>query len=192
MKLLFKRVLEIIITIMFGVLFLSIPLFSFRPNYTFVTWIVLIALLLVMGLHSIFFDKLQVSINSLILFAFIPACLLSTLLNGIHKEYFRWTDILLVLISIIFMVFFRNNKHIIKNVFLSCFFGCLTFGLFYSIKYGNSIFHGQYYRLGSYFGDINNIAIALSFGMCIGVNYIFCSSCCYMFDYFYNDTNAHL
>ena len=159
-----KTKLNIILDSLFLVFFfftlVSIPMFSFRKEFTFVTWIFTIITFLIIFIELLLFYKLKVDIFAISLSFFLVSALISSAINKF--ESFVITPLFLNLVTIIVYLYLRSNKSIIKSTIACVYLALCVFVFVYLIRYGKDVFSFNTERLGNAFGDQNDIALFLS------------------------------
>jgi len=158
-----KIFFDIVIPIIFGLTFFSIPFCSFRNDLNIITWVLTILLLLCISLslifcHSLFFDFISLSFLLFIISAFI-----STLLNGMNNS--SLTPILLVFLTMLVYMYVNANKKSAKWMFLSSYAGTCIFIIVFIFSYWNEILSLNIDRLGQLFGDVNDISLFFGYGL---------------------------
>ena len=163
--------LDILSVILFFASFFSIPVFSFRIGYTYVTWALSILLFVVIVINVSVYYKYRIdSINvSLLLFLFFAV--LSSAINGF--EGFSFTPLLLNIASIIIYTYCVSNNDIIKPLFVSAYLATIVFILVFIIEYHEDFFALSGTRLGSAFGDQNDISLFFALNFSLSLYYLF-------------------
>lgn len=167
----FNKVLDFAITILFSLTFFSIPAFSFLGVGKYITWFLTFALLFCISVDLFLFHgfKIDCIFVSLILFAF--SAFLSSLFNGFKS--FKATPILLSLLSSLIYLFCvsSKNRFNIKALLFASYLGAVMFLGFFIIRYFNELKSLDFDRLGSKFGDDNDIALFHGFGLVCSMYY---------------------
>lgn len=154
--------LDIITWILFAAVFCSIPTCSFTSNLTIITWILTIGLLICLFLNCLFFYGFSFDIISVGLILFCLLILISTILNGWKR--FVLTPIVLSIVTIAIYTYVKQNKNTSLFMLWAAFIGNFIFLITYIFVYRNELFSLNFDRLGSYFGDENDIALFMSLG----------------------------
>ena len=166
-----KTKINVILDICFLLLFLatlvSIPLFSFKTKYTIITWILTIATFLIIGFEFILYYKIKIDYIVVSLFLFLVSALLSSALNGFIE--FVFTPLLLNAVTIILYLYFKANNSIIKPSIAVIYLALCIFVFAYLVLYGKDVIAFNTERLGTLFGDQNDIALFLSLCFSISV-----------------------
>lgn len=158
----------LVLTFTFCVI-LSIPLCSFENNYIF-TWIFTILLLISMFLSLILFYGFSFTILS---FAFIFFCLTSAI-----STFFNWTGsfvftpIFLMLITFCCYTYALSNKKFIKPIIIVSYFGLVVFAFVFFFTYFSDLVSLDFTRLGTIFGNQNDIAIILGLGLSMSFYFV--------------------
>jgi len=163
-----KVVFEIILGALFGGAMLSIPLCSFRTNLFVITWVITIPLLLAAIIYTLA-HPIKIGIVSLALMAFPLCALLSSALNGFQG--FVFTPILMALVTFVLFGLNKASGSLAKILVFAAFAAALLFGFVYFFSFWREILSLNFTRLGSMFGDINDIAICLSVGLVLSFGY---------------------
>ncbi len=158
---------------LFFATFLSIPMFSFRTGMTFITWVLSIVLFLFIAINLICFYKIKVDLITFSLSLFLITALLSSLFTGFRG--FRFTPLLLNIVSIIIYTYCASNKSIIRPLLYASYISTIVFVIYFVIEYRQDFFSFNGARLGTVFGDQNDISIFLALAYSFSVYYIFFS-----------------
>ena len=156
-------ILKIASIVLFALSFFSIPTVSFITKLKNITWVLTIITVLSMVLVLLLSkNKIRVDFISLsfILFGFFA--FFSSLINGMRA--FVFTPILLSILSCLIYLYCKNNKDQIKPLFIASYVGLVFFLLVFAFTYRYELIHLQFSRLGSKFGDINDIALFMGLG----------------------------
>lgn len=167
----FNRILDFTIIVLFSLTFFSIPAFSFLGGGKYVTWsltsVLLVCILIDLSLFYGF--KIDYIFASLVLFGI--SAFMSSLFNGFKS--FKGTPILLSLLSAFIYLFCVSSKKRfrIETLIFACYFGSVLFLGLFIIKYFNELKSLDFDRLGSKFGDDNDIALFHGFGLICSIYY---------------------
>lgn len=80
---------------------------------------------------------------------------------------FTFTSFLLVFLSFIIFSYCKENKSIVTTLFLAIYISLICFAIFFFLSYWDSFSTLQFDRLGSLFGNENEVAIFFGFGFLI-------------------------
>lgn len=155
-----------------GLTFLSIPLFSFVGNLFFITWVLTIILIGLILLSFIFYKPIKITIISISFVLFCVSALFSSLLTG-FKSFLSTPLLNTLLIVILYTHFIVANPKERKKCFSVLYLSLIVFAVIYCITYRAEIFSLDFSRLGSEFGDENDISILLAFGFAFSFFYLF-------------------
>ena len=171
-KSIFEHCLTILLCFLFCCLFASIPLCSFRSNLTYVTWIITIAFCLLVAVYIIFVDK---KVNMGLITFSLGLFGLSALLSSIFVKFigFVFTPFLLVILALLLILFISPDSRRFNFLLFSAYIGVVVFLMVFVIFYRKEIFSFKFYRLGSNFGDENDISVFMSFGFIVSIYYLF-------------------
>lgn len=171
-KLLLNKITPFIVYFFFCALFASIPLCSFQTNLTIVTWILTILFCLCVIISILFIDKKIVF--GLIEISFI-LFILSAFLSALFNKFlgFVVTPYLLSILTIFTIIYINGEKKRFDFLLNGAFVGTLVFLFAFVVTYKNDIFSLNFYRLGSIFGDENDISVFMSFGLLVSLYYFF-------------------
>lgn len=153
--------LEIITFILFAASIFSIPVCSFSSKFNIITWILTIGFVLgMMTLCLIKYGwKIDIVAYSLILFAI--SSFISTAINGFVS--FRITAIALSLLSAMIYIYLKGSNQI--SIFIRLvYIGLVLFLCVFIVRYFRDLIGLHFDRLGSLFGDINDISLFLGLG----------------------------
>ncbi len=171
-KIFSERNLELYILCLLGMTFLSIPLFSLVGKLYFVTWILTILLISVIALSFILHKTIKITVISFSLILFCVSALFSSILTGFKS--FLSTPLLNTLVIIILYTYFSSvEPKERKKSFSVLYLSLIIFAVIYCIKYRPEILSLNVSRLGSEFGDENDISILLAFGFAFSFFYLF-------------------
>ena len=163
----FKRTIDIATLIIFALLFFSIPSCSFTPKLNIITWFLSGLLLILVFLSFLFFYRIRIDICCISLLLFCFSWLISTALNGFKTISF--THILLTTFTIIIYVFAKENKDLRRPLLFAAYFGTILFLFLFLFTYGKKLLFNSGVRLGSEFGDENDIAIYNNLGLLFSI-----------------------
>ena len=166
-----KKSIGIAIIILLGLAFCSIPLFSFSAKLKLVTWIITGAAFAVEIIYLFIFRKWFADWFVVSSFLFILVAILGSALNGFKA--FVWTPILLIIISALSYIFFKQNKPLVLPFFKILWIALSIFGLVFIIKYKDHVISLNFARVGDEFGDLNDIALFLSLGAILSFYFFF-------------------
>lgn len=162
-------VLEWIVPILFGICFFSIPAFSFAASFNKLMWI-FTALLCLSIFAYLFINKITIDYTTVCYFCFVVCAIIASLF--VLFRDFSFSIILNTIIIVLIYQFSINNKNKSKRLFLFAYFGILLFSIIYLVFYRKEIFSLDFERLGSKFGDINDIGIIMCIGVAISLGMI--------------------
>ena len=163
MKLKFNSLLNWLIVILYGITIASIPIFSFNKILYLATWGLTGLLILSIGIYSLKNKYFHFDTISLALFLFAFSAFFSSLINGMKG--FNFTPILLPILIILIYGYAKMSKSSKKMLF-AAYFGIIVFLICFIYHYRQQLLHLDFSsRLGDYFGDENDIAIMLGFGI---------------------------
>lgn len=166
----FFSVFEISIAIVFGLTILSIPLFSFLKTYYVITWFLTILLVVLCSLYLLLYGKFKIDIIIISFGLFIISSIFGSALTGFKS--FSFTPILNVGIIIFLYAYFSScgDKQRMR-CFAAIDIALSLFAIIFCLKYRSEILSLDFRRLGSAFGDENDISIILSLGYCFAFYY---------------------
>lgn len=166
----FFVILRYLTAAFFGLCIFSIPSCSFIPGLRLLTWGFTLVFLALVGLQLIFKYKIELDLISCSIPLFIVASLISSALN-LFKA-FVFTPIYLSSITFFIYCYLKQTKD--QRMFLtSAFFGLCLFAFVFIYHYRSEFLSLHFSRLGSDFGDENDIAICFSLGFVLAVFNIF-------------------
>lgn len=113
----------------------------------------------------IFWYKIEINFISLSFVLFGLSALISSLLNGFVN--FLLTPILLIVSSFVIYEYCIGNKTCKKLLIYSSFLGVVLFLFLFIYKYRTDLVNLDFSRLGSAFGDENDIALFFAYGALI-------------------------
>lgn len=151
--------------------FLSIPIFSFKISLNKITWLFTILFLISMFFVLIFYSGIVINPITISLVCFIFIVIISSLINGFKQ--FTFTPIALSVTTMVIYMFLYKNKTFQRCFLLLSYISLWIFALVFLAIYSKEILSFDFYRLGSYFGDINDIAIFLGLGFALSIISIF-------------------
>lgn len=163
----FKKALDWIIPVLFGTCIFSIPTFSFLTTYSIFMWAFTIVLIILITLDFLVARKFKFTSITLSYIVFIFSALMSCIFNGFKT--FSASVFLNTIILIMVYSYSVENKKVIKRMFLFAKIGLVIFAFIFILKYRSEIFSLDFERLGSKFGDENDISIILSIGFSISL-----------------------
>ena len=163
-------ILDIISAVLFFATFLSIPLFSFKTGFTYITWFFSVALFLIMMINLLFYYKIRIDLITISLSLFLISALFSSLITGFHG--FRFTPLLLNVACIILYTYCASNRSAIKPLLYSSYCSTIVFIIIFIIEYRQDFFSFNGARLGTAFGDQNDISIFLSLAYSFSIYYL--------------------
>ena len=168
-----KTKLNIVLDICFLTLFfatlVSIPIFSLKTKYTSITWILSILTFLIITIEFVFYYKIRIDIIVVSLILFLVSAIFSSAINGFKN--FVPTPLLLNVATVIIYMYLKSNKNILKATFLAAYLALMVFVAVYLLMYGKDVITFNTERLGSLFGDQNDIALFLS--LCFSISFYF-------------------
>lgn len=156
----FNVALDICFLFFFFATVVTIPIFSFRTQFTIITWGLTIITFVVITLEMILFYKIKIDIIVASLILFLFSGLLSSAINGFKS--FVLTPLLLNLVVIIIYVYLKGNPTIIKPTIYTIYIALSVFVMVYLVMYRKDVFSFNRERLGDAFGDQNDISLFLS------------------------------
>lgn len=157
--------LDLLVLFLFSFTFFSIPAFSFIGSGKYVTWVLTLFLLLSICISLFLFYRIKLDIISLSFLLFAVSSLVSSALCGFKA--FKTTPIFLSLLTFVIYTYSKSIKGSVNlNSFLfSAFIGSVLFLFFFIFKYKRELIHLDFDRIGSKFGDENDVALFLGFGL---------------------------
>lgn len=163
-------VLDLLISLIFGGLFFSIPACSFKAGLNLITWALSAILLFLMILSLLIFSKVQINllIASMILFCVFIA--ISSAVNGFIN--FEFTSILLTIFIMIVYSYVLNNKQSKKLLIYGSFIGVVLFLALFIFNYFDDLKSLNFNRLGRLFGDENDVALFMAYGFIISFHFL--------------------
>lgn len=164
------KILDNLIILFFGITFFTIPTFSFRGSYSLLTWGFTAVTLSLMVIKILISKKVQIDliVISLILFAF--SALISSLLC--FFKAFNFTPIVLVFVIVVCYSYSKETR-LSFPLLLSAYFGAVLFLLVFFVKYRTDIISLNFTkRLGSYFGDLNDISTFFGIGFITSIYFL--------------------
>ena len=166
------KTIDKIIVCLFGLTFLSIPLFSFQDKLYLITWFLTGALVIFIVIKLFNQKSIKVTIITISLLSFCISAIFSSALTAFVS--FSFTPIFNALIIIILYTYFLSCEKETKALaLLSVYVSLILFSLVFLFKYRNVIFSLNVSRLGSDFGDENDISIVLTIGFSISLFFSF-------------------
>lgn len=149
----------------FGLAFLSIPSCSFIDALNPITWGLTVLMCFLILFILVFYKTIKIDFINISLVLFGIFALFSSLINGMRA--FVFTPILLATFSALIYTFCISDKKVIKPLFISAYIGDILFLFLFIYQYRSDLIHLNFARLGSAFGDINDIAIFMGLGALI-------------------------
>lgn len=154
----------------FCFLIASIPLFSFNAKLSILTWGIAIVLFGMMGIWFLVKKKFSFDFVNIALILFGVLCVVSSLVNGMRG--FNFTPILMCLSMAIIYSYCKASGSGKKMLF-SAWISVIIFLLVFLFKYRSQIISLDFStRFGGVFGDENDVAFLLAFGLAMSV-YVF-------------------
>ncbi len=144
---------------------ISVPLFSSKGSLFLITWALTVSLMLSIYVCLFLFYELMIDSIFISMLLFCIFALISTLLNGFYD--FNFTPIFLTIVALTIYSFCKSNIESRKIMLFLSYASTIIFSFIYLIIYRNEILSLDFSRLGSFFGDINDIAIFFGFGFTI-------------------------
>lgn len=167
-----EKALNLYVVILFGMVFLSIPLFSFLQKFYFITWALTIVLLFFVLLSFVLYRPIKINVITILFLLFLISSFLSSAFTGFKS--FLSTPYLNTIIIIIFYTYFTSQETKQKNRCMSVILLSLVlFALIYAYVYRDDLLSLSFSRLGNKFGDENDISIILALGYALSFFYIF-------------------
>lgn len=167
----FNVVLNILFSLFFYLTLVSIPVCSFNRKILLITWICAGLLFLVVLIKFIYTKRF--SYNTFILYPLIFlafSMLFSSLLN--LNGDFTFTPFILIGVMIVLHFFFVTFPEIRLPALILIALSIFTFLCVFVFMYRNELFSRDFYRLGTIFGDQNEIAMFLSLGAIFCVYFV--------------------
>ena len=167
-----EKVLNIAIVILFGLVFLSIPLFSYRAKLYLITWGLTLILIGCASIVLLFHKSIRITSVTIFFFAFCITALFASLLTGLKS--FSITPILNTIIIVFFYTYFISQEKTQRKKCVSALFlATIIFAGVYIFTYRGQLFSfgKSMSRLGSKFGDENDIAIFFTIGFVLSFYY---------------------
>lgn len=116
-----------------------------------------------MGLSLILFYEIKINCISLSFVLFAISAIISSALNGFVN--FTLTPIYLIICSFVIYEYCIGTKKLNNLLLFSAYIGVILFSFLYCFKYKSELMSLNFDRLGRLFGDENDIAIFMSFGL---------------------------
>lgn len=161
----FNIIVDIACIVFFFLAVLSIPLCSFRAGLNKVTWIFTIGFLGCMCLGLLLYYQIRFDVVSISLVIFNIWMLLSTAINGFKG--FTITPITMSLTTLILYLYLSQNRKLIPFIIMAIYLSIVLFAFSYIAIYFKELISLDFKRLGSYFGDINDVSIFFGAGFSI-------------------------
>ena len=175
-NLLFKKILFALSLAFLALYVFSIPSFSGRGNFRFVSYFLMALLTFFSALYVFLYKTFQFKKRYIFPLVFVVHALVGTIFYS--KDYRGWLTLLLLFMSfIVFILTFSviKNSDLIILVIVS---SLLAFAFYFLIHYRNEIIHyssldKESYRLGKYFDNVNQIGSHVSVGLLLSFYSIF-------------------
>lgn len=161
-------VLELLSYVFFALTIFSVPSCNFKEGLQFVTWICAGLFILDISLLSFFFYKVKIDLVNSSLALFCLSAVLSTALNNAFSS-FAFTPILLAVFTAIVYTYCVSNSKSRVPLLATVLVGLTGFLALYLIRYTPELIKSKFSRLGTSFGDINDIALFFALGAILGL-----------------------
>ncbi len=157
--------LDLFVLLLFSITFFSIPAFSFIGTGKYVTWALTLFLLTSISVSLFLFYEIKIDVISFSFLLFAVSSFVSSALCGFKA--FKTTPIFLSLLTFAIYTYAKSIKGSVRlNSFLFfAFTGSILFLFLFIFKYRSELIHLDFNRIGSEFGDENDIALFLAFGL---------------------------
>ena len=161
----FSKIITISIAILFSAYIFSFCSFGGRPKLFIIAYPILALLIILIALFSfVYFERIKekVSWNLLPPLVFISLVFITTLIGTRDFAYFKTISLLTSTMYLSFLCFlcFKELKLILYLVSIPIF----AFAIYYLIHYFPDLLHYSGQRLGSFFGNENDVGLNLFFG----------------------------
>lgn len=172
----FGKIIAILIAIVFSIYIFSFCSFGGRPKLFIVTYPILALLIILVSLYSFaYYEKIRekMSWNLLPPLIFILLVFITTLIGTRDYAYLKTISLLTATTYLSFLCFvcFKRLKLILYLISAPIF----IFSIYYIIHYLPNLLHYSGQRLGSFFGNENDVGLNLFFGfafsMVLGIPY---------------------
>ena len=165
--------LDLITLLLVFATFFSIPFFSFNSRLYIITWILTGLMVVSMSISLIFISRIKIDIISFSFILFAISSLISSALSQFTA--FKITAPVLSFLSFVIYSYCKSNSHQKKKIYIAIYLGDVLFALAFAIMYRKEIIGLDFSRLGSYFGDINDVSLFMGVGFLFSFYYIFFS-----------------
>ena len=169
----FKFYLDLALLLVVFATFFSIPFFSFNQRFYKVTWILTGLMAMMMTISIIFIYGLKVDIISVSFILFAVSSLISSAFS--QFKAFKITTPILSILAFLIYSYCKSNPSSKKKMLLSIYLADILFSLSFLAIYRRELIGLDFSRLGSYFGDINDVSLFMSFGFSASFYYAFFS-----------------
>lgn len=166
----FNIVLNALFSLFFYLTLVSIPICSFNRKILIVTWLCTGLLFLVIGIKLIYNKGFSYNIFIFYPLLFLALAMLFSSLININGA-FTFTPFMLIAVMILLHFFFVTFPETRLLALAIVSFSVFTFLVVFAFVYRNELFSRDFYRLGTIFGDQNEIAMFLSLGAIFCVYY---------------------
>lgn len=166
--------LQTIGKMLFFLAFLSIPICSFTSGLYLITWALTILFLITIWITIFVKKTIKISYFSIIYVIAAFSILLSSVLN-LFKA-FSLTPLFMLGISFSVIMYLENcedKEKETKEFIVLTFAALVVFLIVYCVRYFPDLISFHFDRLGTLFGDINDICLFLSLGSIISLHQLF-------------------
>lgn len=175
MKLKFNciHILDVCILIAIFASFFSIPLFSFQSKLYYLTWGFTALAVVLMLISMIFFSGIKIDVISISFVLFAISSVISSALT--QFKAFKITAPILSILAFLIYSYCKSNTAQTKKMFIAIYLGNIAFALVFLFTYRKEILTLNFSRLGSLFGDINDVSLLMGLGFLFAFYYAFFS-----------------
>lgn len=164
----FNVITNLLFSSFFYLILVSIPTCSFNKKLMFLTWIFAALLLFTMIVKILVAGRLVCNVTLLVSYILLVASmLLSSLLNW--NGAFTLTPYILTGVAFVSFLFFSSFEELRQWSFLLVFASMVSFLLIFIVLYYKELIARDFYRLGTAFGDQNEVAMFMALGACFTV-----------------------
>lgn len=163
----FKRILEILIVVIYFAFALLLPTTSYT-RFHLIPFFVAGLMVALMLMWLIFYGKIYLDYPTIMMFLFLIFNVFSWMINGFKT--FNQTVVILPFLFLFVYQYLKNTK-IIKTFAYITFLGYLFFAVVFSIYYAKELIALDFLRLGDAFGNVNGIGSFFATGFAFSLYY---------------------
>lgn len=165
-----ESIIHNICPVAFGILFFTLPTCSLKASMTWVTWIATIVTMILFLIDILFNKSIKINAISISMLAFFVAYFVSLAVNKMRG--FFLTALLLQTATLFFYTYLISVSVNLKKIFFWIFIGTLAFLFVFIISNFKELISLNFYRIGSKFGDVNDISMYLGFGFLLSLYFL--------------------